>query len=143
MQLASTGWPRHDEGMRQEKSKRIELNPNQGGLAALGQALSGLDLGNLPPPPPKQEQPEPVKKRKLGRVVLRKETAHRGGKAVIVVDQFPATVSDVELEDLAKMLRKALGTGGTVQGRTIEMQGDQPAKIRSLLMSAGYDVGGV
>ena len=129
--------------MRPDKSKRIELNPSQGGLAGLGNALSGLNFGELPPPPPAVERPEPVKKKRLGRVVLRKETARRGGKAVIVVDQFPATTSDEDLALLAKDLRRALGTGGTVQDRTIEVQGDQSAKVRSFLISAGYDVGGI
>ena len=129
--------------MRPDKSKKIEINPAQGGLAGFGQALSGLNFGELPPPPPTEGRPEPVKKKKLGRVILRKETAHRGGKAVIVVDQFPATVTEEDLALLAKDLRKALGTGGSVQGRRIEIQGDQPEKVRSFLISAGYDVGGI
>lgn len=129
--------------MRPEKSKRIDTNPNQNGLAGFGQALSGLNFGDLPVPPPPMERPEPVKKKKLGRVVLRKETARRGGKAVIVVDQFPSTISEDDLVLLAKELRKAMGTGGSVQGRTIEIQGDQPAKVRSFLISAGYDVAGI
>jgi translation initiation factor 1 len=76
-------------------------------------------------------------------VVLRKETAHRGGKTVIVVDQIPSTLSAEAIELLARDLRKSIGTGGTVKERTIEIHGDHPEKIRSFLKNAGYDVGGI
>jgi translation initiation factor 1 len=130
--------------MRPEKAKRIELNPNQGGLAGLNQALGGLNFGALPPGPTlSPDAPQPIKMRKKGRVVLRKETAHRGGRIVIVVDQFPAGTSENTLQDLARGLRKAIGTGGAVKEQTIEMQGDHPDKIRKFLQEAGYDVGGI
>ena len=130
--------------MRPEKSKRVELNPNQSGLAGLNQALSGLNLGDLPAgPAASPDAPQPIKKKKKGRVVLRKETAHRGGKTVIVVDQFPAGTSEDFLNDLARGLRKAIGSGGAVKDGTIEMQGDQPDKIRKFLQEYGYDVGGI
>src|SRR5215207_1480585 len=129
--------------MRPEKSKRIEVNPAQGGLSGLGEAFSGLNLGPLPSGPSAAERPEPLKKKKLGRVVLRKETAHRGGKTVIVVDQFPTHVPLTELERLARELRKAVGTGGALKDRTIEIQGEHAPKIRTYLEAAGYDVGGV
>jgi translation initiation factor 1 len=129
--------------MRPEKPKRIETNPAQGGLAGLGRVLDGLNLGPLPSPPPSAQRPGSDKKRKLGRVVLRKETAHRGGKTVIVVDQFPSHIPLDELNRLARELRKAVGSGGGVKDRTIEIQGDHPAAIRTLLQAAGYDVAGV
>jgi translation initiation factor 1 len=129
--------------MRPDKSKRIELNPAQGGLAGLGQALTGLNLGSLPPAPVPADLPPLATKRKLGRVVLRKETARRGGKTVIVVDQFPSHTPLPELERLARELRKTVGTGGAVKDRTIEIQGEHPDRIRSYLEAAGYDVAGI
>jgi translation initiation factor 1 len=130
--------------MRPEKSKRVELNPAQGGLAGLGQALSGLNLGPRPTAPEvRADAPQPLRAKKLGRVVLRKETAHRGGKTVIVIDQFPGSISDDALGDLARDLRKAIGCGGAVKDRTIEIQGDHPAQIRRFLQAAGYDVAGI
>ena len=80
---------------------------------------------------------------KRGRVVLRRETAHRGGKTVIVVHEFPPQISGALIEDLATKLKKACGCGGTTKDRTIEIQGDQPAKIRALLESEGFRVVGV
>ena len=129
--------------MRPEKQNRVELNPQQQGLAGLGQALSGMDLVSLPPAPAKLAASEPPKPKKLGRVVLRRETAHRGGRTVIVIHDFPPAMTRHALEDLARDLRHAVGTGGTLRERTIEMQGDQPAKIRAFLEKLGFQVAGV
>lgn len=129
--------------MRPDKTKRVEINPAQQGLAGLGSVLDGLNLGPLPAAPPAQKPSETQKPRRLGRVILRRETAHRGGKAVIVIHDFPPEISGPQLEVLAKRLRQALGTGGTVKERTIEMQGDQPAKVRTFLEKEGYQVAGV
>ena len=127
--------------MRPEKNKRIDINPEQSGLAGLGNAFAGLSLGPLPEAPAPPVAPAKIKR--PGRVVLRKETAQRGGKAVIVVHDFPTTMSADAIEDLAKQLRKSIGTGGTVRERSIEMQGDQPAKVRAFLEGLGWTVAGV
>jgi translation initiation factor 1 len=131
--------------MRPEKPKRVEVNPIQNGLAGLGDALAGLNLGPLPAGPPAAQptRVERPRQRSRGRVVLRKEKAHRGGKTVIVAHDFPLTVTPSELEGLAKQLRQALGTGGTVRERTIEIQGDQPAKVRAVLEGEGFIVTGI
>ena len=92
------------------------------------------------PPGPAAAPPKPVK---LGRVVLRKEKAHRGGKTVIVVHDFAPQITGAQIETFAGQLKKACGCGGTVKDRTIEIQGDQPAKIRTLLEAAGFQVAGV
>jgi translation initiation factor 1 len=111
----------------------------------LDHALASLSLGPLPPGPAKPQPvgPQTTRERKLGRVVLRKETAQRGGKAVIVIHDFPPTTTPSELDAMAKRLRQALGTGGSVKGRTIEIQGDQAPKIRALLEKEGWQVAGV
>ena len=95
------------------------------------------------PAPAKPAPIEPPKPKKLGRVVLRRETAHRGGRTVIVIHDFPPAMTKPALEDLARDLRHAIGTGGTLRERTIEMQGDQPAKIRAFLEKVGFQVAGV
>ncbi len=78
-----------------------------------------------------------------GRVVLRRETAHRGGKTVIVVDGFEPQVTNTYIEELAGTLKRACGCGGTTKSRVIEIQGDQPARIRALLEAEGFRVAGV
>ena len=85
----------------------------------------------------------PSKLVKLGRVVLRKEKAHRGGKTVIVIHDFASQVTGAQIEIFAGKLKKACGCGGTVKDRTIEIQGDQPGKIRTLLAAEGFQVAGV
>lgn len=129
--------------MRPEKNKRVEINPSQQGLAGLGSVLDGLNFGPLPDAPAVAKPAESVKQRRLGRVILRRETAHRGGKAVIVIHDFPPEIPDEQLEILAKRLRQALGTGGTVKDRTIEMQGEQAVKVRAFLEKDGFQVAGV
>jgi len=98
-------------------------------------ALSGEGL-----PAGKADAPKPVK---LGRVVLRKEKAHRGGKTVIVVHDFAPQITGTQIETFAGQLKKACGCGGTVKDRTIEIQGDQPGKIRTLLEAEGFQVAGI
>ena len=98
--------------------------------------LSNLGL----PAGPDLPAPKPVK---LGRVVLRKEKAHRGGKTVIVIHDFAPQITSRQIETFAGQLKKACGCGGTVKDRTIEIQGDQPGKIRALLEAEGFQVAGV
>jgi len=72
------------------------------------------------------------------RVVLRREKARRGGKTVIVASQFPTHLSPPELDNLAKRARKSLGCGGQLIGREIELQGDQPERVRTFLEAEGF-----
>jgi translation initiation factor 1 len=73
-------------------------------------------------------------------VKLRIETKGRGGKIVTVLDGLPRN-SDF-LEGLAKELKKALGTGGSVADTTIELQGEWRERLRVLLPSKGFLVKG-
>jgi translation initiation factor 1 len=79
----------------------------------------------------------------MGRVVLRRETAHRGGKIVIVIDDFAPFISTQSIEDLGRKLRSACGCGGTTRLRSIELQGNHVHRIRSLLEQEGFRVAGV
>jgi translation initiation factor 1 len=79
----------------------------------------------------------------MGHVLLRRETAHRGGKTVVVVYDFATHLPLSQIEKVAKKLRAACSTGGTVKDRTIEIQGDQIAKVRDTLEAEGFVVGGV
>lgn len=84
-----------------------------------------------------------------GRVVLRRETKHRGGKAVVIVSGLSALrdFDAAAAESLAQQLKKQLGCGGTVEdapgGREIVLQGDRAAQVAALLRKLGFRVDGV
>lgn len=90
--------------------------------------------------PAKLETNKPSKK---GRVVLRRETADRGGKTVVVVSDFASEISQNEIEEIAKKLRKFCGCGGAVKGREIEIQGEQVSRVREFLSEMGFRVDGI
>jgi translation initiation factor 1 len=118
--------------------KRIPTSGPQSGLNA---AFAELKLEGLALGPEASEATAPIVV-KPGRVVLRRETAHRGGKTVLVVDGFGGQHSELAIEALARRLRAGCGCGGTVRGRVVELQGDFPAKVRDLLEAEGFVVAG-
>ena len=65
-----------------------------------------------------------------------RSTAGRGGKAVSVITGLP--LDEPALEALAKLLKQACGTGGTVKDGNIEIQGDQRTQVASILTEAGF-----
>lgn len=71
-------------------------------------------------------------------VYLHRESGGRGGKAVTLVKNL--VLSPDDLKALAKRLKQECGTGGTVKGSVIEIQGEQREKIAELLRKAGYRV---
>ena len=132
--------------MRPDPKKRLDTTGLQMPLGGLDDAFSGLSLpedlpAGPPEPPPAANYPKSVWK--MGRVVLRREKAHRGGKTVIVIDDFATHLPLSVIETVAKKVRAACGTGGTVSGRRVEIQGDQPAKVRAALEAQGFQVAGV
>jgi len=130
--------------MRPDSKKRIDTQAARQPFTGIGSAFSGIDISGLPSGPeaaPRHDCVEPTWK--MGRVVLQRETAHRGGKTVIVIHDFATHLPQTVIDKTASKLRSACGCGGTVKGRTIEIQGDQPAKIRTLLESEGFQVAGV
>jgi translation initiation factor 1 len=126
------------------RKPRLDLSPTGAGLHNPFGALNadGLPAGpaTTPPAPGATAVPKPSK---FGRVVLRREKAHRGGKTVIVVHEFAPNIGHAYIETLAGKLKAACACGGTKRDRTIEIQGDQPARIRALLEQEGFQVAGV
>jgi len=104
-------------------------------------ALSGADLPPGQDPVPASTAPQ--SRWKMGKVILQRETAHRGGKTVTVIKDFASHLPLSVIETIAKRVRSACGCGGTVKDRRIEIQGDQPAKIRAVLEGEGFQVGGI
>jgi len=69
-------------------------------------------------------------------VRVSRESKGRGGKTVTVVSGL--SLEDAKLQDLAKRLKQACGTGGTVKEGKIEIQGDQCERVLAELQSRGY-----
>jgi translation initiation factor 1 len=65
-----------------------------------------------------------------------RETAGRGGNGVSVITGLP--LGPPQLEELAKALKKRCGSGGTVRGATIEIQGDHRDTLVAELTRLGY-----
>lgn len=93
--------------------------------------------------------PAPARPALRGRLVLRRETKRRGGKAVIVVAGFApeSELPAATLEALASELKQTLGCGGSVdhskEPRELVLQGDRPARVAEWLRAKGFKVGGV
>lgn len=91
-------------------------------------------LGELPP----GERPAPVSAdppRGPARAVVRMERKGRRGKEVTVVEQLG--LQSRELETWGRELKNALGCGGTVEDRTIVVQGDQRERVKVWLEKKG------
>jgi translation initiation factor 1 len=87
----------------------------------------------------------PARKPARARLVLRRETKRRAGKAVIVIsgfDALPAFDADA-IERLARECRQKLGCGGSVDGDEILLQGDRAAEVAAMLRAMGFRVDGV
>ena len=71
-------------------------------------------------------------------VYLHRESKGRGGKTVTLVKNL--VLSEGDLKALAKRLKKACGTGGTIKNGVIEIQGEHREKIKGVLHGMGYSV---
>src|SRR5438045_977450 len=65
-----------------------------------------------------------------GIVRVSRETKNRGGKTVTIVRGLPLT--EDALGKLAKQLKAACGSGGTVKDGAVEVQGDHCDKVMAL-----------
>ena len=62
----------------------------------------------------------------------------RYGKMVTMVEGIED--SAIDIGKLAKLLKSACASGGTVKGRTIELQGDHKKRVAKVLEQNGYQV---
>lgn len=67
---------------------------------------------------------------------IQREVKGRGGKTVTVIRNLQLTAED--LTALAKLLKQACGSGGTIKEGIIEIQGDHREKVAARLQSLGY-----
>jgi translation initiation factor 1 len=70
-----------------------------------------------------------------GAVRVRIERQGRGGKVVSVVENLPG--HPARIEEIARTLKARCGAGGTVRGKSVEVQGDHRDRIVSALSEMG------
>jgi len=122
-------------------SKKIPVSQSQSPLAA--NPFASLQMEGLPPGTEIAAEPSKRGAKHKGRVVLRKEKSQRGGKTVIVAGDISTHLGVIEIENLARRAKQACGCGGTVAGREIELQGNDPARVRRFFESEGFRVDGI
>jgi translation initiation factor 1 len=122
-----------------ENKKRIatdaaaELRTNPFAQLDLGPLREGPSI----PPPTASQSP---KKEPNERLLLRRSTAHRGGKTVLVLEGFSPAWSAPKLEALLHELKTSLGCGGKIESRTLELQGELADRLIPLLESRSFTV---
>lgn len=86
-----------------------------------------------------EEQSEAERVAALDGVVrIRRETSGRKGKGVTTISGVPLVEKDLKV--LAKKLKQQCGTGGSVKGGVIEIQGDHRNTLKAALQGMGYSV---
>lgn len=69
---------------------------------------------------------------------LYRESKGRGGKTVTIVKEL--SLSELDMKALVKKLKRACGSGGTIKGSVIEIQGEHRQRIADVLRKQGYKV---
>lgn len=90
------------------------------------------DVRYRKPPPVKSIPPQQQT------AYLHRESKGRGGKTVTLVKNL--VLSEKDLKELAKKLKRGCGTGGTIKDGVIEIQGEHREKIADVLRKQGYKV---
>lgn len=91
---------------------------------------------NFQPTPSDEASQTPPNEEQM--LSLHREKKGRAGKAVVLIKGFQGSASD--MLDLAKQLKAHCGSGGSLKGDEIVIQGDQREKVKQYLESKGYGI---
>lgn len=129
---------------RKSKSEIQNFEPNPfDSLGALNNLPEGPGLSSPQETetsnmiPPQRTSRRNRKNTNRGRLDISRETAHRGGKVVIVVSGFKG-IGLPEKKELAKKIQQSCGVGGTVKDGRIEIRGDNRDEVKRILTEAGF-----
>lgn len=115
-----------------QKKNRQNASKNRGNKATdrvvyseFGTAATAATERAVPNLPPNQQD-------------LRVQVSRKGrkGKSVTIISGFIHNLETIEA--LAKKLKSQCGSGGTVKGNQIEIQGEHATKLVALLVDKGY-----
>ena len=67
---------------------------------------------------------------------VQRTRAGKGGKTVTIISGL--NINDHQLKELLKKLKKQCGTGGTLKGQNIELQGDKVNESIFILEKEGF-----
>ena len=122
--------------------KNKQTNAGLSSLAALGGLVYSTDAGRMCPDC-RQAVASCICKAQVlpqtdGVVRVSLQTKGRGGKSVTLVKGLP--LDALALSAMAKQLRAACGSGGTVKDGVVEVQGDHVATVMAALQKQSYVV---
>jgi translation initiation factor 1 len=69
---------------------------------------------------------------------LHRDSKGRGGKGMTLIKNL--VLAEDDMFALAKKIKQACGTGGTVKSKVIEIQGNDRERIAEILVKMGYKV---
>lgn len=102
----------------------------------LGSMLSGMAPDAEATNAPEQdEKPSTDSSYPLQKLRFDIEKKGRGGKTATIISGF--TLEEPAVNDIAAMLKKKLGTGGSARGGEILIQGDRRDEVKALLRQSG------
>ena len=123
-------------------TKNKQTSSGLSALSALGGLVYSTDAGRMCPDCRQSIDQCLCKAEALpktdGVVRVSLQTKGRGGKSVTLVKGLP--LGALELAALAKQLRSACGTGGTVKDGVVEVQGDHVATVMAALQKQNHVV---
>ena len=111
--------------MSQKSTNKIKTEHEE--PLSITNPFAEIHLDNLPEGSISQPDPviaDNIKTQSRGRVEVTREKAGRAGKTVTILRAFQESIPIEELDALALRLRKKCACGGSLKGRTIELQGD-------------------
>jgi len=91
-------------------------------------------------PPPSSRPSEPLGPIFQERLLLRRSTAHRGGKTVLILEGFSPAWNATKLESLLHDLKTSLGCGGKVEARALALQGELADRLIPLLEARSFAI---
>jgi translation initiation factor 1 len=117
----------------------MDEKPFHNPFGALGALRDTLPPAPAQPEPPAAPAPVSAAKAPTGRTyaraVVRMERSGRGGKEATVIEQLQLTAR--EREAWLKALKSSLGCGGSIEGDSIMLQGDQRERLKRVLADRG------
>lgn len=96
-----------------------------------------IPVDNTPDPIVEESETDKVQTEPLRVIVERKG---RKGKTATIIEGF--ICSEERLEEIAKILKQKLGTGGSARGGEILIQGDRKEDVKNILKNLGMRVKG-